>query len=147
MVPSGLRSVLSNMKMALAYRAGMVHLYQSWALSAQSWEGTVLPEIGSFMPDIGPFSFTGIAVWDASRFGTLGIKRSAVYVTVRSVEHECIAFIIRSHLIPIMTRFRKSRLPPPPPTYMLTYPSTLSLSKPSPTTQDEFWCMVCILRK
>ena len=71
------------------------------------------------MPDIGPFSFTGIAaVGDASRSGTLSIKRSSVNVTVRSVEHECIAFTEMSRLIPIIEQVSRCIQITPPP-YML----------------------------
>ena len=145
MVPSGQCLLLSNMEMALALcSAGMIHLCQSWALSVQSWEGTVWPGIGSFRPDIGPFSFMWYNCRGCPQSGALGIKRSSAYVMVRSVEHERIAIIARSRLIPIMTGFRKSRLPPP---HLHAYPSPLPLSKPSPTIQGELWSMVYILYK
>ena len=84
----------------------------------------------------------GKTVGHASRSGTLGINRNSVYVVVRSVEHERITFIVRSRLIPIMTRFIKFSLPP-----LHAYSSPPPLSTPSPTTQSKLWCMVCILYK
>ena len=139
MVPSGLSSVLSSMKMALA---GM-----GWPTCDKVGSFQISPERGrsglKFVLS-GLLASRGKPVGHASRSGTLGINRNSVYVEVRSVEHECIAFIVRSRLIPIMTRLRKFSLPPPP---LHAYSSPLPLSTPSPTTQGDIWCMVCILYK
>ena len=135
MVPSCLSSVLSSRKLALA---GL-----GWSTCVRVGPFQFSPERGPSGPELVLSGLTYVLL--ASReitvgmhtglVGTLSFKSSSVYVIVRSVEHECIAFIARSRLIPIMTRLRKNPdYPPPPPPYMLTPPL---LSKPSPTTQGE----------
>ena len=139
MVPSGLISVLSSMKMALA---GM-----GWPTCVKVGSFQISPERGrsglKFVLS-GPFSFTGkncracIPVWYTRYQPQFSLRWRAISRAWVHCFHRKESFDTHHDQV------QKIQFTPPP---LHAYSSPLPLSTPSPTTQGELWCMVCILYK